>query len=171
MNLPVIIPTRTSENINAAADVNGLMSNCQAIEDYINYDLLDANWPVGITYNQYTSSTGVFSDDDEPGELLGGTWTQLFEDEGIFFRTEGGYSATARSAVTGIQGDVFKLHHHRILASAYTGWMNMIGTHSAFGFRDLAYSWQTRTNSIEGTGNTEETRPVNRLKKVWKRTA
>lgn len=57
---------------------------------------------INETYTQYPG-------EKSPAELFGGTWTPLFENEGVFFRTPGG-SALAFNG--GIQNAANTAHNH-----------------------------------------------------------
>jgi hypothetical protein len=99
MILPNTIPTRTSEDLNSAADINALMENCQALADGI----IDEVRPVGDFYIQFpventNTLADAFPEASEPGSMYGGTWSETwgpegdecdFANEGIFFKTRG----------------------------------------------------------------------------------
>ena len=71
-------------------------------------DALNRTWPVGVCYTQYP-------DTPTPETLFGGTWKPLFNDEGVFFRTEGG---RASGFGGGVQGDDNKSHAHTASSSS-----------------------------------------------------
>src|SRR5690625_7172247 len=54
--------------------------------------------PIGFCYTQYPGT-------DTPSTLFGGTWTLMFNTEGVFFRTEG---QGASSFGGGVQGDAIR---------------------------------------------------------------
>jgi len=133
--------------------------------------------PVGSTYIQMPGEAA-------PSTLFGGTWSLLFSNEGIFFRTEGG---NASSFGGGIQEDELKSHTH-------SGSTNSAGEHThsipsndsggsstnrvdTAGGAAISHNLivpsagaHTHTLSINATGGSE-TRPRNRTVRVWKRTA
>lgn len=132
--------------------------------------------PVGATYIQFPGY-------DAPNTLFGGTWSAIFDNEGIFFRTPGG-EATAFGG--GIQLDQMQ----RVTATAFTN-QGCAGVFSSFGG---AFSGQNFGNEHDGCGGTSsarrlnfdsanspdaktssstdgETRPRNRTVRVWVRTA
>lgn len=78
----IVIPTRTSTGLNAAADINALMEN----DRYLESEIPNAAWPVGSFYWQAPSVKGniksmTFLTEEEPVELFGGTWTRLYSDD------------------------------------------------------------------------------------------
>jgi len=134
--------------------------------------------PVGSTYIQMPGEA-------TPSSLFGGTWTLLFNNEGIFFRTEGG---NASSFGGGIQSDELKSHTHSgstNSAGAHThnsgvSYGSGNGLNSAFARESTVQNLtpvitgsagaHTHTVTINATGGAE-TRPRNRTVRVWKRTA
>lgn len=102
-------------NINKFCDLENLsyfnrlnISNKAKINDkLINKYIYDVIYPKGTFYVQY-KGTGVtffdqFSDENSPNKIFPGTkWEKQWNDEGIFFRTEGQLSDVARNA-NGIQ--------------------------------------------------------------------
>jgi len=131
--------------------------------------------PIGFCYIQYPGT-------ETPSSLFGGTWTAMFETEGVFFRTPGGNASAFGS---GVQADEFKAHNH-------TGSTNSAGahTHSYATFDEGTWGQSsgahvggrtatkttsssgahTHTLSINNRGG-NETRPVNRTFRVWRKTA
>ena len=65
-------------------------------------DIVNSAWPIGSCYTQYP-------DTPAPADLFGGTWKLLFNNEGVFFRTEGGGASGFEG---GVQGDDNKSHTH-----------------------------------------------------------
>jgi hypothetical protein len=61
----ITIPTRTSSNTNASADINDLMSN----DTYLEGQLTDAPWPVDSVY--------ITIANEDPAGVFGGTWSIL----------------------------------------------------------------------------------------------
>src|SRR5690625_6930645 len=64
--------------------------------------------PIGFCYTQYPGT-------DTPSTLFGGTWTLMFNTEGVFFRTEG---QGASGFGGGVQGDAIR----NITGQTNTGW-------------------------------------------------
>jgi hypothetical protein len=67
--------------------------------------------PVGSYYTQYpvpgeATIAGMFPEWKAPAALFGGTWTELFVGEGVFFKTEGLDGVMTRA--NGIQGDAIR---------------------------------------------------------------
>ena len=188
MNLPIILPTRTSDDLNSAADINALMTDLEYIAD----ELIDTIYPVGITIHQYPSDTGVFNSDEEPDTLFPGTtWEKQFDDEGTFFRTEGDpYGEEATSRTDGLQTSAFQYHGHKLgsMGSQKTGYTRSLtdlrsGTSSDItenpdndgvdkGAMEHALDYVTDTIYDGGTPRvSKETRPINRQFRIWRRTA
>lgn len=119
--------------------------------------------PIGAAYIQFPGYNA-------PSTVFGGTWSAVFDSEGIFFRTPGG---NATSFGGGIQEDAFQLHRH-------TSSINLIWNAAS---EQFAGGSSRQSNSLEaymngyaeqggGTPRTAvETRPRNRTIRVWVRTA
>lgn len=187
-------------------------------------NLIDTIYPVGCTYTQYPNDSGIFLQSEEPANLWPGTsWKEMFNTEGVFFRTAGGSSEDGRS--NGIQLDEVKKHNHSI---SHTHEISSSGSHThtvtanrsshthqiyatknmVVGDKQLGtcnysrndnkinYTQKERTDGLEGHTHTikvddtksshthttngpstttsgsaggTETRPKNRLIKIWKR--
>src|SRR5690625_2358289 len=126
--------------------------------------------PIGMCYTQYPGT-------DTPSTLFGGTWTLMFNTEGVFFRTEG---QGASSFGGGVQGDAIR---------------NISGIFSAYSYEDGGPSGpfrstisntsqlgadnpiETRTyirfsfNASREVPTASENRPRNRTVRVWRKTA
>jgi hypothetical protein len=128
--------------------------------------------PIGATYIQFPGYNA-------PNTLFGGTWSAIFDSEGIFFRTPGG---NASAFGGGIQEDQMQ----RITGgttSGYQGAGSNPGTvqlgailQEATGVRsgtDRAGGGQLSFDSANSSGarTGTETRPRNRTVRVWVRTA
>ena len=134
--------------------------------------------PVGSTYIQMPGEA-------TPSSLFGGTWSLLFNNEGIFFRTEGG---NALSFGGGIQADEIKSHTHSGSTNSAGAHTHNSGVSTGSGTGSEVTAFQrsnyrssnpvttgssgahSHTLSINATGGAE-TRPRNRTVRVWKRTA
>jgi len=149
------------------------------IDDYSSSFIVKL-YGVGSHYVQYPSDvTGIDSTDfptsERPATKFGGTWTQEFNTEGVFFRTEGGKSAEYRNY--GLQEDAIRNITGAIIIG--TGVWNFLSPSAL-----TAWSWTTR-GSTQGTIANDsidfdasrvvptgsENRPINRYIKVWRRTA
>jgi hypothetical protein len=182
----ITIPTRTSADLNAAADVNALMDNCTDLDGRI----VDPQ-PVGSFYWQPPSAetntkVTAFPTAEEPGELYGGTWEQRYNDEGLFFKTEGDVLSQTDGEdnvrTTGLQTDAGQGHYH---ASYYLNATcggggaadgMFVRNATAEGTQHTTassnYARQPIANATDGTPRTgKETRGRNRLMKLWYRTA
>lgn len=108
------------------------------------------SYPVGATYIQFPGYSS-------PSSLFGGTWSQLFNTEGVFFRTEGG---NASAFGGGVQGDLFRSHSHYVPSGAYG---------AGYAGYKPGYGWANAMRT--GAEGGDETRPINRTIRVWVRTA
>lgn len=132
-------------------------------------------FPVGSQYVQFAETDGTFSASKSPSTLFGGTWSLKFATDSVFFRTEGGRAAEGRSS--GVQEDAFQGHWHDqwgLLASGAgastptPGFSNnsTIKSETNNSIRD------PQSDRVNGEPRTAaETRPRNRLIRVWERTA
>lgn len=138
---------------------------------------VDAVRPVGSHYIQFAETDGTFASAKSPSTLFGGTWSLKFNTESVFFRTEGALAAEGRTA--GVQQDAFQGHWH-------DQWYS--GTSTASSPGSAALIGVTSDNTVKASSNnsirnaqsdgingtprtTNETRPRNRLIRVWERTA
>jgi len=144
------------------------------------------------------TTADAFPDAKSPAVLFGGTWAKQWETEGSFFRTEGtpisGETETT-NRTDGRQTDSFMAHHHATTnpthnhpVAAGTNFLYNDGSkHAAagsnvYGGTRLANTTGNRATAVtaddaetdgsHGTPRTGyETRPMNRLVRIWKRTA
>lgn len=131
--------------------------------------------PIGSWYTQYANSTGVFSDDEEPAVLFGGTWTEPFSTEYVFFRTEG----ESETRTDGLQLDQFLSHLHYIrkngtdIEPQSTVWSNTEYPQAvpggSYGSNQTLGVGLPKTDGTYTLRTGSETRPRNRLIKVWYR--
>lgn len=119
--------------------------------------------PIGMCYVQYPGT-------DTPSTLFGGTWTLMFNTEGVFFRTEG---QGASSFGGGVQGDALQQHEHRVNESwaptdlDETGGKYIVGADA----RGSLISQPVNTGGVYTGRTSSETRPRNRTIRVWRKTA
>lgn len=139
-------------------------------------------YPVGSFYVQYPDADSntlatAFPTSKSPATLFGGTWAEQWGSEGVFFRTLGDpYSeGQDHQRTNGKQTDQFEDHLHSSSAPPY-GYVGAGQTGSS----DANWNIKTGTNQATGASLTDgvntlrsgkETRSLNRLIKVWKRTA
>ena len=141
--------------------------------------VLTSSIPIGATFIQ-------FPGEDPPNSVFGGSWSAIFDNEGVFFRTPGG---EASSFGGGIQSDQMQ----RITGSAgrnpNTGLLRDFGDNTVGAFNKGASTDNTSSFSSGQEGNlldfdsanspnartssstAGETRPQNRTIRVWKRTS
>jgi hypothetical protein len=145
-------------------------------------------YAVGSTYVQYPSgTTGTdatdFPTSERPATKFGGTWSQVFNTEGVFFRTEGGQGGNLRTS--GLQEDnirkisgTFPIEKGNQVSN-----LNYI-TLPFYDNGNIAPTLQTHNSTLAdsrnigmdtsklGTNfNGTDTRPRNRYLKIWRRTA
>jgi hypothetical protein len=126
-----------------------------------------------------------------PASLYGGTWTALYEDEGVFFRT-GGSQAAAATRTAGLQGHATLnatgyfntlcigdgggnpsiIASSGIMATGYVGYavnvcLALIVSPSNV---DPVYATTLDLSRQSGYKTDTEIRPKNRLIIVWRRT-
>lgn len=149
-------------------------------------EIVDMFFPIGAgKYIQISETDGTFPEEDEPEVKFGGTWELVFDDEGVFFRTEGGDADESRSEETGIQPSALGTHRHLVIvvANYNTSTCNAdyaIASNSSEG-SDTEYELDSNTlydaNAgrsslpVEGVYSENETRSINRLIRVWRRIA
>ena len=139
--------------------------------------VLTSSIPIGATFIQ-------FPGEDPPNSVFGGSWTAIFDNEGVFFRTPGG---EASSFGGGIQSDQMQ----RITGSFGSRRSNNSNTFTSNGafFRDgnvsndgsrgdatfnasrVAFDSANSPNARTSSSTDGETRPQNRTIRVWKRTS
>lgn len=188
MNFPVLSGNQSGK-VYLLANSGHFVMNAVTGELEINPVVLSP-FPVNSFYIQIPSvesntKATAFPTADEPATLFGGTWTQIYEDEGIFFRTEGDiYSQTSgenNNRTNGMQTDLMQghLHWNGVCMTATTFFVNT--TRSAnpgsegTGSSGSGYEGKTSAEIDDLTNGTprvgKEIRPLNRLIKVWRRTA
>ena len=139
-----------------------------ANKKYVDDSVLGAV-PIGMCYTQYPGT-------DTPSTLFGGTWTLMFNSEGVFFRTEG---QGASSFGGGVQGDAIR----NINGQVTSIW----GRESTSGTGPFSIGDKVEQTLAGGTNRNDlvridfnassqvptasENRPRNRTVRVWRKTA
>jgi len=134
-------------------------------------------YPVGCYYTQYPdadSNTDAveFPTAQRPATLFGGTWSEQWSTESVFFRTRGADSDTGR--VDGLQGDQLQGHEHTVEARLNSTGGETNGTLSITGAGVSNDNVTIALSSKDPYGTVRvgaETRAKNRRIKVWKRTS
>lgn len=151
--------------------------------DTINSAITDVVHPVGSFYVQFADANSnttatAFPDAYAPATLFGGTWAKQWDTEGISFKTEGDVlsqtNGELNNRTNGLQTDMLQGHWHNFYAVAsiagYGGVYEVPGSSPAALHVDAV-----RVAISDGTNGTprlgKETRPRNRMIRVWKRTA
>ena len=138
--------------------------------------VLTSSIPVGATYVQ-------FPGEPAPNSVFGGSWSAIFDNEGVFFRTPGG---EASSFGGGIQSDQMQKITGDFVPNFGSRWDLRASTNGAFTptnhgsagadsvngtairfFFDNADSPNARVSST----TSGETRARNRTVRVWKRSS
>jgi hypothetical protein len=136
-------------------------------------------WPVGSFYTQYpltgqSTIAAMFPSSGSPATLFGGTWTEMYAGEKVFFM--GGLSSVESNRSAGIQEDAIR---------NITGSASGINAVSDASYSGAFYVVQASGNRATGVNNnisllfdasrtvpTDTTNhPKNRPIKVWRRTA
>ena len=186
------IDTYTSQAVVSGDEALGLSSgNTVLLELLSNDEIIDLVYPVGSQYTMYAVAASddlsvAFPTAKQPATLFGGTWTQLWETDGVFFRTEG--RPADGNITNGKQDDQMQGHRHYsglgvadLGGSTYFG-MEAVTGKSVFDDYDADGGTSTRTRAAIGsdpiadptngtprTGGT--TYPVNRLFRIYERTS
>lgn len=191
MSLPYTIPTRTSKDLNSVADVNALMADIQYLYD----NRYEIPYPIGRTYEQLPDDSGTFDADEEPCALFGGTWKKQWDDEGVFFRTEG-HTYSESDETGGRSSGVQRSQMQKITgrfdvrprdggaadgityaegvftkSTGSTSTYNMAGSATQTNQTKCDFDSSDSPNARASSTTSGETRPTNRLIRKWKRTA
>lgn len=153
-------------------------------------------FPIGAFFVQYPDAASdtdsiAFPVDKRPASLYGGTWSEVFNTEGVFFRTggDGGRVDITGGRSNGLQLDQMQRItgyyaadrflrrglENEIKEGALSGEENVTGEHprAATGNQSGALIFNSADSpDARASANTAgENRPTNRLIKVWKRIA
>jgi hypothetical protein len=157
--------------------------------------IINTIYPVGITIHQYPNNNGTWNSDEEPDVLFPGTtWEKQFNDEGIFFKTEGyeptniydngslvsyridGLSKDKVQRMTGYvrfnaPGRDQGTSANGVFSRDALGRKTSTSSSGNRGIDDLYFNTAS-SPSARTTENTDErSEPQNRLFRIWKRTA
>jgi hypothetical protein len=137
-------------------------------------------WPVGAFYTQYpltgqSSLADMFPSSESPATLFGGTWTEMYADEKVFFM--GGLSSVESNRSAGIQEDAIR----NITAgwnSAFCSIGSASGALSISGegvrpnsYSNSGYATNASIDASRVVPTDSTNHPRNRPIKVWRRTA
>lgn len=157
-------------------------------------------FPIGAFYTQYPNAASntlatAFPSSQEPATLWGGTWALKWDSDGVFFRTEGdnGYSDVTGGRSSGLQRDqgqkitgqitIISNDATRVGILAFeSGALSRTGEDapglldsSATGVtsrpQSLSFDSADSPDSRASATTAGETRPTNRLFRIWQRTA
>ena len=193
--LDVYYSQSSNEDANVWTRINILNGTYETGDLFVTYNavltyattsaIIDIIYPIGSQYTMYAVAADNDSDvafpvAERPATLYGGTWALLWDDAGVFFRTEGGSHTAGRT--DGLQADQFQGHWHTNTNSEATprfahpigvasGGVDGWGRSTSNGTDRL----QARAPVSDGTNGTPrtgaETRPSNRLFRIYRRTA
>jgi hypothetical protein len=153
------------------------------IDDY----LTDTIYPIGSFYTQYPSANSndriiTFPENETPEKLFGGSWLELFNDDSIYFRTEGELNKTEPRDTNGIQDYAMKhitdllpnmqVDYDSIDTILPTGVFSIhskpkIGTENGRG-NDIGVKFHFDSSKASKSSE-NECRVRNRLFKIWKK--
>ena len=166
--------TKEEANTIASIDADIFKINDKSFADTIR----DLSYPLKSTYTQYPNdTTGVFDETETPKTLFGGDWEKQFENESMFFRTEGTLANESRSSSTGIQTDAMQKMTGNIsniptptygLAGSgvlFNSTQNS-GSSAAHGYNLLCGAGFDNSRQVR---TSTENRPINMLMIIWKR--
>ena len=155
-----------------------------ALEDSLTAYPVDSQYIQVASVNSNTESV-AFPVDERPATIYGGTWTQLWDSEGVFFRTEGtGATADNAGRVNGQQPDQMQRLEgtgFRYGGGGTSTSMTFTGVFSRGGASGGSIRYDTSGNTgvlvnfdsanspnARASATTAgETRSVNRLIKIW----
>ena len=163
-------------------------------------------FPIGSHYTQYpvpgaATFAGMFPEGRSPAALFGGTWTERFQGEEVFFRAAGGNadtsgsqlggrrgqrwngSAWASGGVAGVEPDMIRDITGEVALVHGTGGSDPTNLHESGAFFNTGR--QVNTGNAQGGGAVRlrgfassrvvptgaANQPRNRLIRVWERTA
>ena len=142
--------------------------------------LLDTLYPVDAVYVQYPIAESndeavAFPVAERPATKFGGTWTELYDDENIFFRTKGadgqtrinGMSLDQMQQITGSITNVPGAAAASVYSGAFSGVNSGNGAVGDYVARTIYFNSANSPNSRTGS----MTEPKNRLIKIWVRTS
>jgi len=134
-----------------------------------------ADYPIGDIYVQYpvaesNDEATAFPTAYRPATKFGGTWSELYDDENVFFRTAG---TDYQTRTSGLSPDQLQGHRHSSLSGSFV--VNAGGTLNLSAGGALSSQANTGNPVTDGPNGTPRTgavtEPRNRLVKVWIRTA
>ena len=178
-------PVFTKITINSLTYETGdLFVTYKAVLTYVTTSsVIDIIYPIGSQYTMYAVAADndpdvAFPVAERPATLYGGTWALLWDSEGVFFRTEGGSHTAGRT--NGLQADQFQGHwhenyKHQAVAGTTTYFFpedNGPNNLAAPSKIDVKHVREPISDGVNGTPRTgTETRPSNRLFRIYRRTA
>lgn len=139
-------------------------------------NLMEWVHPIGSFYIQYpdadsNTAATAFPSAKAPATLFGGTWTEKWNTEGVFFRTQGdpyGEGET-HQRTDGKQTDYMQGHIHTWVVGQVGYGATTCAGNTSWSTDSSGGPANDGTNGVPRTG--KEIRPLNRLIIVWKRTA
>ena len=194
------IPTRTENDLNSSADINQLMANIDYLKERLENYPLENLYTIGERYIQLPEPDGTFSSAKSPEFKFGGEWACIFDEEGVFFKTEGHeptqyYKADSAGTPTltpyrnanGLAED--KIQY---ITGDLRIWGAAAGPSSSYGTGQVRFIQNTGNRYSSGVGGNAplftispiyspynkstsnldgRTEPTNRLMRIWERVA
>ena len=162
--LDVTVDYQGGGSVASKENIEALTSSPYAVGDVF------VQWPVSASNDKATA----FPAAQRPAARFGGTWTQIWDNDAVFFKTEGDFHASETqdsSRTDGKQTQQMVDHYH-----------GMSGTNNAIaGGGAIAAGTDYSANTVTIIGATAdgthslltgyENRPQNRIFLLWKRTA
>ncbi|WP_295160386.1 phage tail protein [uncultured Brachyspira sp.] len=155
------------------------------VQDAIDSIILNKIMPIGSQYIQFAEDDGSFENSKSPENLYGGTWKLKYNNESVYFRTEGSLSEEERE--NGIQDYAMKRVQGNVWGLAGQGNDSFIPTDGVFAYpyKDVNDIFAAPSSTIRmsdrdgfnfdnkrsGKTSDKETRVKNRLIRVWERIA
>jgi hypothetical protein len=175
---PVLTGTPTAPTPEASANNTQIATTA-----FVKAFATSSFWPVGSFYTQYPMTgqatiAGMFPSNTAPATLFGGTWTEMYAGEKVFFM--GGLSSVESNRSNGIQEDAIRNITGE--AGLHPGWGLMQLGYATGAFKIGSASGKSVTGcdvsghyfgiDISGVVPTDSTNhPRNRPVKIWRRTA
>ena len=187
-----------NEGVNVWTKINILASTYETGDLFVTYSavltyattsaIIDIIYPIGSQYTMYAVAADndpdvAFPVAERPATLYGGTWALLWDSEGVFFRTEGD-STTADNdgRVDGLQADQMQRITGQLLRnyspitpsgafSTVVEGNNLAAGANAFQASTVNFNSANSPDARASATTAGETRPVNRLFRIYRRTA
>lgn len=178
-----ILSDKQREDYEAYSSISSI--SMEQIEQHI----IEKLYPIGERYIQLPEPDGTFSSAKSPEVKFGGEWVCIFDDEGVFFKTEGYEPANfyknnvlTSYRTNGLSEDKMQRLYGRISFKAQPQWGREGVFASSYTYAERHESGKSGGqmlifNSTESqyarttTDTAGRTEPTNRLMRIWERVA